>query len=45
MAGTIRGVVVAYDAAHGIILLKHRSFGTRLELATKYAESQEDRGF
>ncbi len=45
MSGAIRGVVVAYDAGHGVLLLQHRSFRTLPELVRQYAASQEDCGF
>jgi hypothetical protein len=45
MATQLSGIVVAFDAMRGVILLQHRSFPTIEDLAEKYAASAGDHGF
>ena len=45
MVAHIHGIVVAFDAMHGVLLLQHRSFPTVQDLAQEIAASAADRGF
>jgi hypothetical protein len=45
MTRPINGVIVAYDAGQGVLLLQRASIASVEELAKRYARSKEDRGF